>query len=54
MAYGFTETYYTQARRAGVIFIQYDLQNKPEVQPGTKKVIVKANEPIIGHVIFLP
>ncbi|MCK5880138.1 MAG: FAD-dependent oxidoreductase, partial [Holophagae bacterium] len=27
MTYGFTETYYTQARKAGVIFIQYDLEN---------------------------
>lgn len=31
MSYGFTETYYTQARRAGVIFIQYDVDEKPEV-----------------------
>jgi heterodisulfide reductase subunit A len=49
MAYGFTETYYTQARKAGVIFIQYDLKNKPEVTPETNKVVVQAMEPIIGQ-----
>ncbi|MDX2455335.1 response regulator, partial [Desulfosarcina sp.] len=51
MAYGFAETYYTQARRAGVIFIQYDLQTKPEVETGTAKVVVRAFEPIIGRKI---
>jgi len=31
MAYGFLETYYTRARREGVVFIQYDPGKKPEV-----------------------
>ena len=31
MSYGFLESYYTQARKAGVIFIQYDADEKPEV-----------------------
>jgi heterodisulfide reductase subunit A-like polyferredoxin len=29
--YAFLEDYYTRAREAGVIFIRYDLDNKPEV-----------------------
>ncbi len=31
MSYGFMEAYYTKARKAGIIFIQYDVDNKPEV-----------------------
>ena len=31
MTYGFTETYYTQARKAGVIFIPYHVAEKPQV-----------------------
>jgi heterodisulfide reductase subunit A len=31
MAYGFSESYYTQARQAGVIFIPYEVAAKPEV-----------------------
>ena len=32
MTYGFSETYFTEARKAGVIFIQYDPDHKPQVQ----------------------
>ena len=48
MSYGFTETYYTQARKAGVLFIQYDKENKPEVETEDKTVRVTVEEPIIG------
>jgi heterodisulfide reductase subunit A len=48
MTYGFTESYYTQARKAGVIFIQYDLAEKPQVTPTDGSVRVTAVEPIIG------
>ena len=48
MTYGFTESYYTQARKAGVIFIQYDLAEKPRVTPMEGSVRVTAVEPIIG------
>ena len=30
-AYGFKESYYRQARQAGVIFVRYDLDRKPQV-----------------------
>jgi len=51
MTYGFSEAYYTRARRAGIIFIQYDLETKPEVNTGTERIAVKAFEPIIGRKI---
>ncbi len=47
MSYGFNETYFTQARKAGVIFIQYDPENKPEVESENDSVKVKVFEPII-------
>ena len=36
MTPGFVESYYTEARQAGVIFIQYDVENKPTVTPPTE------------------
>ncbi|MFH2093773.1 MAG: response regulator [Pseudomonadota bacterium] len=47
MAYGFVETYYTKAREAGIVFIQYDLENKPEVTPEESTVNVTGFEPIL-------
>ena len=38
MAYGFTEAYYTRARKAGVIFIQYQVDKKPRVQSDTESL----------------
>jgi heterodisulfide reductase subunit A len=49
MAYGFIESYFTRARKAGIIFIQYSLDSKPEVQPQEEKILVKAFEPIIAQ-----
>jgi heterodisulfide reductase subunit A len=51
MTYGFTESYYTQARKAGVIFIQYDLAEKPQVTPMDGSVRVTVVEPIIGQLV---
>ena len=31
MTLGFTESYFTAARRAGILFVQYDLDHKPRV-----------------------
>jgi heterodisulfide reductase subunit A len=56
MTYGFTETYYTQARAAGVIFIQYDLNAKPETivpERGDTTLQVAVFEPIIGRKIII-
>jgi heterodisulfide reductase subunit A len=51
MTYGFAESYYTQARKAGVFFIQYDLAEKPEVSATNGSVQVTIFEPIIGRKI---
>jgi len=49
MTYGFAESYYTKARKAGVIFIQYDVAEKPQVSTTKGSVKVTTFEPIIGH-----
>jgi heterodisulfide reductase subunit A len=49
MAYGFTEAYYTQARKAGVIFIQYQVDQKPRVQYDRESLVVAVFEPILGR-----
>ena len=48
MTYGFMETYYTQARKNDIDFIQYSLQNKPRVEVNQGAVTVTVFEPIIG------
>ncbi|MCP4716992.1 MAG: CoB--CoM heterodisulfide reductase iron-sulfur subunit A family protein, partial [Deltaproteobacteria bacterium] len=53
MSYGFSETYFTQAREAGVLFVQYDPENRPEVRTtesaGESPVKVTVFEPIIAQ-----
>ncbi len=51
MSYGFMETYFTRARQAGVVFIQYDLKTKPAVvfPEEVKKVQVNVSDPILGR-----
>jgi len=51
MAYGFTETYYTRAREAGVIFIQYQVDKKPRVQSDQESLEVVVFEPILGRLL---
>ncbi len=49
MTYGFTETFYTQARKAGVIFIRYSKDRKPEVMVSGPVPKVKCFEPTLGE-----
>ncbi len=51
MTYGFSETYYTRARRADILFMQYDLENKPAVVQMDDDLLVKAHEPILDRQI---
>jgi heterodisulfide reductase subunit A len=51
MAYGFLESYYTQARRAGVIFIPYDVSEKPRVSVEDGQPVIRAVDPILGQEI---
>jgi heterodisulfide reductase subunit A-like polyferredoxin len=47
MTYGFKEEYYTQAREAGVLFISYELDAKPEVTIKGKAMVVQVDDPIL-------
>jgi heterodisulfide reductase subunit A len=49
MAYGFSETYYTRAREAGAIFIQYQVDRKPRVHSDRQNLEVAVFEPILGR-----
>ena len=49
MTYGFAETYYTRARKANVIFIQYRVDQKPSVQIVKDGLEVNVLDPIIGR-----
>jgi heterodisulfide reductase subunit A len=52
MATGFMETYFTQARKAGVTFIPYTLDGKPEVAVGAtgdQRLMVTAHEPFLDR-----
>ncbi|MCG6911201.1 MAG: response regulator [Deltaproteobacteria bacterium] len=51
MAFGFLESYYTSARKAGVVFIQYHVDRKPVVHVDGGKLSVTTVEPIIGRPI---
>jgi len=47
MTYGFAETYYTRARREGILFIQYDPQAKPKVDAESGMLGVSVLDPVL-------
>ncbi|MFO7718257.1 MAG: FAD-dependent oxidoreductase [Desulfohalobium sp.] len=47
MSYGFSEQYYTEARRQGVIFIRYTKADKPQVEQGQEGFTVHITDPIL-------
>ncbi len=51
--YGFYETYYHEARERGVIFIRYDLENKPKVAPEDGGLQVSLFDPAMNSPIVL-
>ena len=51
MTTGFTEARYTEAREAGVHFIQYTPERRPVVEPGPDGAVVSAHEPVLGREI---
>jgi heterodisulfide reductase subunit A-like polyferredoxin len=51
--YGFLEDYYTKARKAGVIFIRYDLENKPEVSLEKEGPRVSVYDPSLQETIVI-
>lgn len=53
MAYGFLETFYTEARRKGVVFVQYRADGKPKVEVESGKPVLRAVDPILGREVEL-
>jgi heterodisulfide reductase subunit A len=51
--YGFYETYYQEARRKGVVFIRYDLDNKPDLSLPGGALQVSLNDPALGSRVTL-
>jgi heterodisulfide reductase subunit A len=51
--YGFYEAYYYEARGKGVVFIRYDLENKPEVTIKNGKLGVSLFDPAMGNRVSL-
>ncbi len=50
MSCGFSETYYTRARQAGILFFPYSLQRKPAVTPDPQgRPLVTLFEPVLGR-----
>jgi heterodisulfide reductase subunit A-like polyferredoxin len=51
--YGLLEDYYAQARKAGVIFVRYDLEHKPEVSRGQQGLSISVFDPALGETLVL-
>lgn len=51
--YGFKEEYYQKAREAGVIFIRYELDEKPNVSIDDEKLRILVKDPILGETVML-
>jgi heterodisulfide reductase subunit A len=47
--YGFSEDYYAEARRRGVIFVRYETDTPPEVTPDRDQVEITFTDPILGR-----
>jgi len=48
--YAFKETYYEKAREKGVIFIRYDIKDKPRIKKGKKDLEIEVREPILNEI----
>ena len=51
--YGLLEDYYTKARKAGIIFIRYDLEEKPQVVIEKGALQVEVYDPALGERVVL-
>jgi heterodisulfide reductase subunit A len=52
--YGFQEDYYREARERGVLFIHYDPDDQPLVEGEGDKIVVTANDPVLGRKVKVP
>jgi heterodisulfide reductase subunit A len=53
MSYGFMESYYTLARQAGIVFIPYQVEQKPTVVVENDMPVISAVEPILQRELEL-
>lgn len=53
MSYGFSEKYYTEARKLGAIFIRYEPGRTPQVSVEDGQIVLRAFEPVIQREIEL-
>jgi heterodisulfide reductase subunit A len=53
MSYGFSEDYYSLARDKGIIFIRYEVEQKPQVEAMNGKVQVTVKDPLMGQNIVM-
>ena len=53
MSYGFLESYYTKARREGVMFFPYEIDNKPRVEVKEEHPVIAAQDLILGRPLEL-
>jgi heterodisulfide reductase subunit A-like polyferredoxin len=51
--YGFRERIYEQARRAGVTFIRYEFDRKPQVEIADSGLQIRVLEPVLGQELTL-
>ena len=51
--YGLNEDLYKKARELGVLFIRYDLENKPQVITDGGRLMVKVTDPVIDRKIAI-
>jgi heterodisulfide reductase subunit A len=51
--YGFKEDYYRKAREEGIIFIRYDLENKPDLSKANGNLSLSMVDPLLGEKMTL-
>ncbi len=51
MTCGLQETHFTRARRAGIVFVPYRVEEKPRVSLEAGKPVVRTMEPILGRLL---
>lgn len=54
MTYGFKEKYYKTAREKGVMFLQYEIEKKPEILYSNDKLVVRIFEPMLKETLEIP
>ncbi len=51
--YGFKEFFYEEARRKGISFIRYDVDEKPQVSENAKNLDVVVRDPVLNELLLI-